>query len=1857
MKKLLVFIPLILLLFPMKIAAQSYDELWKQVEAASRKDLPKTAIVSLRKIEKKAQHEKAYGQLLAANFLASSIQTQISPDSMDVELNKLKAKAQQAERKDEVLSAIYNCVLGWIEQGKSDGNSAEYFKKALANPSLLARQKAANYTPLVKIGKDDHIFGGDLLHVIGMQARDFDKLNHYYVEHGNREAACYTALLAVDEKDNKSELLDSLMRVYGDLPICGEVAISKYNCMKEDEEPAEKLVTFIDNALSRWPTWAPIEQLRNERKELTAPMSTAEVERNRVTSKDKDNTVQMEVRNVPSLTINITRTSLKGNTQYNEEDKNDLKAIKASLIPSSKQVIQRTYKDYKDYEILKDSFNLPALPVGVYLLEFVPSDSRLARDYSLYYVSDLFVMTEEQPDKRNRYVVVDANEGQPVPGATIRIEYRKDNWSSKPLTKILTTDSKGEAFITDPGYSSDVYVYTSKDQAFPAMDLKSNYDYYEADKNGEEANLYTDRSLYRPGQTVHASAIVYLMTQKGFKMKAEAGVSFDMILRDTNGKEVSRKAVTTDRFGTAAVDFELPNSGLTGDFTIITNSKGGGQVRFKVEEYKRPTFEVSFDDYKEKYTIGDTIQLKGHAKSFAGVPVQNAKVTYCVKRRPMRWWWDSYESDEDVKIGNVVTDEKGDFIVSVPFVLSKEVEKEMVSNRSFRPRFYHFEVEAEVTDAGGESREGSVSLPLGTNPTTLACDIPDKNLRDSLKTITFDYLNMAGQPIDGTVKYVIVPQQKDEKLYVYNNYATAKANEDVTLKPMSSGAYRLHAICGTDTVNTDFVLFSMDDKQPVITTHDWFYLSDNFFPRDGSPIYLQVGSSDKNQHVVYSIYAGNKVIETGSFDQSNSIKTRKLFYKEEYGDGITLNYAWVKDGVLYSHMQSIARPLPDKRLITEWSTFRDKLTPGQKEEWIVSIKRPDGKAADAQLMATLYDKSLDAIIAHSWMLSPYFSLSQSSVLWEGADVNPLTLSAYADIKKREVPELSLSEFDNRYLGSWDSPFSFRYGKMKSRNYALMSRAVELKAMPMSDSVESRVFSVAEQMPSMRADRAAVKYTAPVIKYDEEIKTEEEKEDKKVTPSMRENLNETAFFYPQLQTDGKGNVSIKFTLPEGLTTWRFIGISHDEEMNHGYLTDEIVAKKSLMIQPNMPRFVRIGDEAMVSARLFNQSDKEVNANAKIEIIDPATEKVLFTDCKEVVLKAQSNGLATYNLSSLLSEKANLLSADQSLLIARFSVEDDGFSDGEQHYLPVLQNKEYVTNTLPFTQNGAGEKVVDINKLFPKNSTAQRLTIEYTNNPNWLMVQALPYVAEANEKNAISLVSAYYANRLAKKIISTSPKIEQTINQWRLETGKETSMMSALEKNQDLKTLALEETPWLRDANNEREQKQMLVRLFDGNQLQNRLSTTLTSLKKLQNPDGSFSWYPGMKGSLYMTVSVVKSLVRLQTLTDKVETSTIVDAAFRYLDKRVGEEVANMKKTEKKYKTLLFPMDELCDYLYSNALAGRKTTQDINYLLDRLSKKPTDLTIYGKARTAVILQQYNKVEKAKEYLQSIKEYMVCTEEKGCYFDTKRAQYSWFDYKISTEVAAIEAVKRITPNDEQTLMNMQRWLLQEKRTQSWDTPLNAVDAIWAFMNDGKWVMENGENAKLTLNDHPLNTLQPTAGIGYIKVTEPMGTQSASDKQELKIQKTSMGTSWGAVYAQFFQPATEVTDAASGLKIKREVLVDSTLTKNLNNLKVGDKIRIRLTIIADRDYDFVQIVDKRAACLEPVNQLSGYHWGYYIAPKDYTTSYYFDVMAKGKHVIETEYYIDRAGVYRTGTCTAQCAYAPEYSGRTGAIIMKVDE
>ena len=775
--------------------------------------------------------------------------------------------------------------------------------------------------------------------------------------------------------------------------------------------------------------------------------------------------------------------------------------------------------------------------------------------------------------------------------------------------------------------------------------------------------------------------------------------------------------------------------------------------------------------------------------------------------------------------------------------------------------------------------------------------------------------------------------------------------------------------------------------------------------------------------------------------------------------------------------------------------------------------------------------------------------------------------------------------------------------------------------------------------------------------------------------MRENLNETAFFYPNLITDADGNVNIKFRLPESVTTWKFMGYAHDKNMNYGTINGETVARKTVMVQPNMPRFVRVGDKAQIASRLFNSSENAVSGKARIELVDPESDAVVYSDTKDYTISANgtSNVSFALDMPSVLGSASHstLNSNFPSLLICRIMASGNGYSDGEQHYLPILPDMEMVTNTVPFTQNGAGVKEIAIPT--PQSSFYNKVTVEYTNNPAWLMIQALPFVGNANENNAISLVSAFYANSLANNMLNSSPKIRQVFEQWRAEKGDETSLMSSLQKDQSLKNLVLNETPWVADAKNEAEQKQNIAQFFNENNVNNRLETAVKGLKKLQNADGSWSWWSGMDGSPWMTVTVCKTLARLNKLIgNSADTDKLLDKGMEYLVKEIKEEVTELKKAEKKGAKNLIPSELALNYLYVRSITGGKYAgsgaQDVAYLVKLLAQNTSKLTIYGKANSAIILAKNGYATKAKTFLQSMKEYSVYTEEMGRYFDTPKAYYSWFDYRIPPEVAAIEALQMLTPQDTQTVEEMQRWLLQEKHTQAWDTPVNSVDAVYAFFcgqgSDGGNLfgdkLAKKEQTVLKIDGKPLELPQATAGMGYVKTTV-----QSDDAKTFTAEKTSAGTSWGAVYAQFLQSATEIEDAASGIKVQRELFVEvskkdekkrKTAQDDVVSLKVGDKVKVVITITADRDYDFVQVTDKRAACLEPATQLSGYRYGYYCAPKDNVTNYYFDRMAKGKHVIETEYYVDRAGRYSTGTCTAQCAYAPEYIGRTKAKQLNVD-
>ena len=1833
MKQKVVTIIALLIFMPMWMFGQTYSDLWGKVETALRKDLPQTAISHLTSIEKKAKKEKAYGQLLRASLFRAKMQDEIAPDSLEFAVERLCQ--QEKQTKDVALRAVYATVLYSIYTDhpslseKSDSIREVYRTTALASPKILGKTKSGDYEPFVRQGKNSDIYGDDLLHIIGMEFNAWQWMHDYYENAGNRRAACLTALSVLGEQNkgdfekyDESEYiqrLDSLISLYGDLPEAGEVALERYRFMDHHTNAsAQQKMEYLDMAIEKWSKWPRIAQLKNNRNQLVTSKFFADIPV-QVQMPGKSQTIGLNgLRHLSSLTMKVYRTQLKGNHHLSLGNKRDLDKIMDGAVEVPEAFQSRKFPSYKEYTHFKDSLPLVGLPNGVYVLEFstVPY-TQVTRVF--YYVTNLRAMAVGRKKSDVRYIVVNAETGEPVKDAKVVItpsRYRDD------LEVTLMTNDKGDVNYKVPEYGRpEVYVSTKGDEACPPLYSDGNFSFNDDKKRQEYTRIYTDRAIYRPGQTVHMAAIIHAR-ENYIETSVVEGKTVTAQLRDANYKVIGEQQLTTDRFGKCSTSFTLPTGLKNGSFSIRLN---GSSTSFRVEEYKRPTFEMSFSDYNETYKAGDTLTIQGKAVSYAGVPVQEAKVQYTVHRR-IAYWWLSYSwywgggyfghrtNSDEIFSGETVTKDDGTFEVQMPMLLPDD-------DRN-TPMFYTFEVVANVTDQAGETHSGSKSMPLGTKSTSLSCNVSQRIRQDEIKPMTFYRRNAAGSEIAGTVRYRVDGGAWKE--------CAANTPSAIIDSKTKSGEHRLEAACEGDSIDLKFPVFSLDDKKPAIETKDWFYVSDGTFPSDGKPVTVQVGSSDPDLYIAYELISGDEVLEEGIIRENQSLYNRKFVYRKEYTNGLLLSFAWVKNGVAYHHTETIRRPLPDKSLKLTWETFRDRLKPGQQEEWRLNIKDQNGKPADAQLMAVLYDKSLDQLATHYWGLHQNMYIPVAYTSWSTMRFGGVSTNGSASVKSLSVPDLRFSHFDHEcYPEHYAFGVHYLGGRKLMRANAPDDMMV-LESAPM----EAPGMAVA----SMSADEGAVMKAKEVV---EEEKPQAEEPQGEESVQLRENLQETAFFYPALQADSKGDIVLKFTLPESLTTWRFMSLAHTTDVHVGTLSGETVAQKDVMLQPNMPRFIRMGDKAQLSARIFNISEQTQSGTALLEMIDPETEKVVFTAQQPFTVEAGKTGHVTFDYQP---------SEQYSLLICRMSAKGESFSDGEQHYVPILPDKERVTKSVPFTQHEPGVKTIDISTLIPAGTTQQKLTIEYTNNPAWLMVQSLATLGQPYEFSAIDHAASYYSNLLAKTILDQTPKAKNVFEQWKRETGSETSLQSNLAKNQELKDIIIAETPWVNDADREAEQKQRLADFFDQNLIDNRLATAISKLENLQQGSGGFSWYPDMPASTHITIGVAEMLARLHVMTNTYgAASRIQERAMSYMDSEIIELVEEMKKWEKKGIKPSFPSFVALRWLYVNAISKRdlnkSATAARDYLMPLLKKDIKAQSIYEKALTTVILQQYGDVKTAREYVQSLKEYTVFTEEMGRYYDTRRAGYSWYSYKIPTEVAAIEAIKYTTPEDTKTIDEMRRWLLQEKKTQMWDTPISSVNAIYAFLFDQANLLAAQEPTVLAIDGTPVDLPKATAGIGYVKtaIHDPKG-------KEFTATKTSTGTSWGAVYAQFMQQTSDVENAESGIKVKREILPHASL-------KVGDRITVRITIEVSRDLDFVQVLDRRAACMEPVRQLSGYRNGAYCSPKDFSTNYYFYGLAKGKHVVETEYYIDRAGTYETGTCTVQCAYSPEYRATTKSIQLTVTE
>ena len=1802
-------ITLLITVFAMlQATAQTYDNLWKQADIIAQKDQPKSEIGVMKKIISKAMVAKDYGQLLAAEIRQAILWREISPDSLTPNVKRMETEALKA--KDPVLKAVRYAVLGKVYREVNGKKSEEFFKKALEQPELLARNASTGYVPLTLKGVDGSSFNNDLLHLIGFEADSKEAyllMYTYYNEVENRGATCLCAYKLIEKyrQDDVREVrkskylntIDSLIHVYQDIPEAGELAVEHFRFMEgaTDAKPLDKL-NYINYALNRWGGWSRMNVLRNAQKRLTEPMFQVQ-DMPLVLRPSEKKWVHLNVRNLQNLNIRLSRLNITADNEYDAQNEATYKMLLKKTTKLHQKDFSRNYYGRPDYEEVKDSFEIGGnLPLGAYLMEVTSDNTGIAPQRELFYVSNLAVMIQQLPDDRHRYVVVNATDGQPVPGAKIVLYDRNYDDKTGKFKRVIharmTTDAQGEAYFKN--VDGKVLIYTSTDKFAPAKDIfLSRARYYEKKDDETKYQLFTDRAIYRPGQKVHATSVSYIV-KKGLDASVPGkSMELKFILRDANWKQVAEQKATTDEYGTASVDFELPQGGQTGMYHVSVNNRASSS--FRVEEYKRPTFEITFPKVNEKYNWGDTVVVKASAKTYAGVPVQGAKVEYQVTRRNQLWWWGAGSAGQLVKTDSCVTREDGTFDVEIPLEASLSGKDEADMSDFMRiARFFNFEVSAIVTDISGESHEGVMSLPLGTKPTILTVNLPKRIETDSLKTVTFAYRNASGMEISSNLKYRI---DKGE-------WKDAEANAPISMAVLPSGVHEMEAICGQDTLQQKFTLFSIKDTHPMEPTTEWYYQTAKTFPRDGKPVYVQVGSSENGAHIVYSIIAGNKLLEKGAWELGDSIVTLPFTYKPEYASGVVINYSFVKNGECYTRKISIARPLPEKKLNITWKTFRDRLTPGQREKWTLQITTPDGKPAKAQLMSVLYDKSLDQLADHTWKMSLGFSQWLPDCYWKSnLKYYEMGLSGTYPTKYYDEKELDVDKFDGKFFSYYAYMQAVELSKLERSSGGTVeavriqkdelvqeeAKVIRIRGSKMTRvgaaaPSANKVFDVVEEMPQFVGGSGS-----DAGQFLDKVQ-------------VRENMNETAFFYPALESDNNGNVAIRFTLPESVTTWKFMGLAHDKEMRNGLLVDEAVAQKTVMVQPNMPRFLREGDKSTIVVKLFNTSDKKVSGNTRMQILDPETNKVVWQKTQNYSIDAEGSATISFDVQGL----------KEGVYINKVVAAGNGYSDGEQHYLPVLSNHELVVNTLPITLHQPGEQSFDLSRLFlnkegkqAKEAENAKVTVEYTNNPSWLMIKALPSISNPDEEDVISLMSAIYANTITTHI------------------QKHLSLEKQPEQNLSQETI--------------------------------RLQNQVEKLKKLQNADGSFSWWKGMKGSRYMTTSVAEMMVRLNAVAGiQKSTAKMLTSAINYLSWQTTQEVREMKKQEEK-KQKVSPSEQALHYLYILSMDGRKMKQnqeaDKSYLLEKMSKMTGDFTIYGKARAAVVLvknSQQNAAyrETAGEYLQSVNEYAVYREEMGRYYDTRKALYSWRNYKIPTQVSVIEAMQMLKPNDKQTIEELQRWLLMSKRTQSWDTPVNTVDAVYAFMkgNECNWNRKT-ENAVLKLDGKLLPMPQDSTTLGYVK------TEKAGKASTLSINKKSDYTSWGAVYAEFKQPVSEIASLESGIKVSRKV-------ENQKKAKVGDKIKVIITITADRDYDFVKIVDKRAACLEPVNQLSGYQWGMecYVSPKDNTTNFYFDRLSKGKHFVEMEYYVDRKGDYQSGSCTAECTYSPEFGGRTETYKMTVN-
>ncbi|GAA4113275.1 alpha-2-macroglobulin family protein [Aquimarina addita] len=1629
-------------------------------------------------------------------------------------------------------------------------------------------------------------------------------------------------------------------------------------------------------------------------------------------------------------TIAINQTQLAAFKKlYNKEEQ--VKFLNSLPVTTTWQSSVIDKKDYQNHSI---EVAVPAIEkAGTYMVVGSLSKELSHQEtfaYGDFQVSDLvLVQNQDQGQRDLSFQILDRNNGTPIAGAKIKLTAK--GYNNKKLNTTITTDEKGHA-----SYRSNTYYYQVKAEVTHEKDFAyfngfyiDEYREYKPSRPGIRSNtfLFTDRSIYRPGQTVFFKGIMMSGAENGnAQVTANASTSVELI--DVNGQIVKSLTFVTNEYGSFAGEFILPSSGLPGNYSIRT--AGYHTTTFSVEEYKRPKFETSFEPVTETYKINDSIQLVGTATAYAGSNITDAKVVYRVQRKVQypRWcyWYPSYNSaSQEIIHGETITDEKGTYNITFAAIPDKSVSKD-------NQPVFTYEITADVTDINGETRSTTTYVQVGYHAITASVAIPDtldKTKKDHSLTVTTQNLNNEFIASSGDIKiyklvapkipvrkrpwkapdYSNFTKEAFKKLFPHEAYQNGddfrnwekgtlvydktydtkekgdspKGTQKLSLgsiKNWKSGKYRIelqtkdkfgqdvkdiryvHVYDQSDTKITDQQLFEITTNRPTYTP--------------GDEVLLKISSAAEDMTVTIDIVKNYQIIKTQLVTLSNSSEIIKIPVTTEDLGGFSVHYSFVKYNAYQHGAQHIEVPYAPTELTIETKTFRDKLQPGQDETWSFTIKGPKGDKVTAELLASMYDASLDQFRPHQWafnpIVRPYYHINS----YRNASKSFMN----AGFRIHNYSNNSFSYYSHSYDRlNW---FGLYFGRTYFYGNQIQKRRMAKAAAPMASAELSRMD---DEIMMEEVEESADMAGALGSNQKKEADTTEINKDQQPPSldgvSIRKNLQETAFFFPQLTTDAEGNVSFNFSAPEALTKWKLQLVAHTKELNAATQTLETVTQKELMILPNPPRFLREGDQIQFSSKIANISSKDLTGVIELQLTDALTGKPINSELKNNKIRQDFSVKATGNTNvSWLLEIPDNVQTVQYKIVAKAGT----FSDGEQNVLPVLSNRMMVTETLPMWIRSDQTKTFTLDKLKNNTSTTlknHKLTLEMTSNPAWYAVQALPYLMEYPHECAEQTFSRFYANSLASHIANANPRIQEVFNQWK----NTDALLSNLEKNQELKSLIIEETPWLRDAQSETEQKKRIALLFDLNKMNSELQAAINKLQQMQYGSGAFPWFQGGKENRYITQHIASGFGHLQKLgVTKYDgtTQNMLQKAVRYLDKEFVREYEKMKADCKKYKTNIND-DHLSytqmHYLYMRSFftdikRAKNTDEAWNYYLGQSKKYWLNRSLYAQGMLSLILHRNNDTTTATKIIRSLDERSINNEELGMYWKSNTASWYWYQAPIETQALMIEVFNEIEqePKRTKTVDNLKVWLLKNKQTNRWSTTKATTEAIYALLLQGSDWLSVTDMVDIVLGGQKIDPskmedVQVEAGTGYFK-TSWNGEEIKPDMATAKITKKGKGIAWGALYWQYFENLDKITSAETPLQLKKKLFLKENTDRgeeikeitSKTILELGDLVRVRIELRSDRAMEFVHMKDMRASGLEPVNVISRYKYqdglGYYESTKDASTNFFFDYLPKGVYVFEYDLRVNNKGAFSNGINTIQSMYAPEFSSHSEGVRVTVE-